>query len=322
MLHDIRSLPAPAVTSDSAEAALARRAAAALLAGPLADLSAAAEPAAPGELAALVLHAAGGGDVAPLLAWLTDAAGRRWPHPVVLDVAAGVPLAAGSYLGQAEVDALAAAIRALGDVPATVADGPTGPETTVGVTLYDALGRDDVRLLLARLVQLFAPGVPCLSPEALVCLPAAGTLPVGEDAVAALLRRPVMDAVLRVVRLRQEHPAFAGTFDCGPGVVPVGEEAGAAAGVEPVPDGTCLTAAELRALVGGPAQARRALDADADPDDTVRAAWLRWRDGEHQVVLQIVPEQDAFRLAVTTGSGWACARSVREVRELAVPVPA
>ncbi|MFN8074018.1 MAG: hypothetical protein U0Q15_01200 [Kineosporiaceae bacterium] len=331
MLHEVRSLQVTAAPTGSPAA----RAGAALLAGPLAGLTPAA-PTAPARrlgLAAVVLHAAGTGDVAPLLAWIGAAADQPEAE-VVLDTAAGVPLAAGDHLGEDEVAVLERALRRDGDVPAVTAGGVPGV-STVGVSLYDALGRDDVRLLLARLVHLMAPGVPCVSAEALARLDVARPVRTADDDdVAALLRRPVLDAAVRLVRLRQEHPAFGGSFDCGAGTRPTP----AGPDDEGAPCGD--TAAELRARLGGAADARRrAADPLADvtpsvpappgapelpdaPGAPVSAAWLRWTSGSDQVVLVVEPEQDAFRLAVTTPEGWVCARSVREVRDLAVPVAA
>lgn len=317
MLHEVRTLPSVAGVCGADSVAV--RAGAALLAGPLAALP----PAAPeagadaAGLAAVVLHAAAAGDVSPLLSWLRRASSAPGGE-VVLDTAAGVPLAGAGHLSPDAVDALVDAVRR--DAPA-LSDGES--VTTVGVSLYDALGRDDVRLLSARLVHLLAPGVPCLSAEALASLDGAPAVSgLDADPVAALLRRPVLDASLRLVRLRREHPAFEGDFDCGPGTVP----ATASPDVDQAP---CVqTAAELRERLGGAAAARRRA---ADPlaersaeseDPPVHAAWLRWTRGDDQVVLVVDPEQDAFTLAVTTPTGWACARSVREVRDLAVPVAA
>jgi sucrose phosphorylase len=90
-------------------------------------------------------------------------------------------------------------------------------------TLYDALGRDDRAFLLARLLQLFTPGIPQVYYVGLL----AGrnvAVPAGADAreinrrrytdaeVEAALRQPVVRELRELLRLRTEHPAFGGAF--------------------------------------------------------------------------------------------------------------
>jgi hypothetical protein len=283
-------------------------AAAALLAGPLSGLfddTANLADADPSPLAALVLHAMLTGDVTPLLAWFAAAGETASPGLVVLDTADEVPLVPGDHLS---ADDVAHLVRLIGRGSTLPGTGQAGA-VTLPCSLYAAAGEDDVRLLLARLVQLFAPGVPCVPVEGLLPL----RLP-AQDGTAAALRRPVVEAVLRLIRLRREHPAFGGRLDCGPGRLVPAQATSAEGGAPSRP----LTAVELRAQLGGPQVLRgRRDDALAgpvpEPATPASAAWLRWVDGEHQVVLQIVPDQDTFRLALTTQSGWAVATSVREV---------
>lgn len=95
----------------------------------------------------------------------------------------------------------------------------------VNCTYYDALGRDDVRYLLARAVQFFLPGVPQIYYVGLL----AGTndmellarSKVGRDINRHYYTRPEIDAALErgvvrqlrdLIRLRNRHPAFGGLF--------------------------------------------------------------------------------------------------------------
>jgi sucrose phosphorylase len=93
----------------------------------------------------------------------------------------------------------------------------------VNCTFYDALGADDERYLLARLIQFFTPGIPQVYYVGLLAgrndmdlLAATG---VGRDVnrhrypaaeVAEALDRPVVRRLAELIRLRNEHPAFAG----------------------------------------------------------------------------------------------------------------
>ncbi len=96
----------------------------------------------------------------------------------------------------------------------------------VNCTFYDALARNDRAYLLARAVQFFMPGVPqvyyvgLLAGENDMALLAATG--VGRDInrqrfsradVAAALRKPVVNKLIDLIRLRNEHPAFQGDFD-------------------------------------------------------------------------------------------------------------
>jgi sucrose phosphorylase len=95
----------------------------------------------------------------------------------------------------------------------------------LNITYFSALGEDDARYLAARAIQLFARGVPQVYYVGLL----AG--PNDRDAVArtgegrsinrhnftdaeiqAALRRPVVQRILDLVRLRNTHPAFDGSL--------------------------------------------------------------------------------------------------------------
>ncbi len=99
----------------------------------------------------------------------------------------------------------------------------------VNCTYYDALGRDDRDYLLARAIQFFAPGIPQVYYVGLL----AGTndmrlleaTNVGRDInrhcydwdeVQVALARPVVQNLLKLIRFRNEYPAFQGTFSLLP----------------------------------------------------------------------------------------------------------
>ena len=96
----------------------------------------------------------------------------------------------------------------------------------VSCTFYDALGRSDDEYLIARAIQFFAPGVPQVYYAGLL----AGTndmdllarTGVGRDInrhyyaadeLRAEFNRPAVQSLLRLIRFRNEHPAFAGDFE-------------------------------------------------------------------------------------------------------------
>jgi sucrose phosphorylase len=95
----------------------------------------------------------------------------------------------------------------------------------VNCTFYDALARDDRNYLLARALQLFVPGIPQIYYVGLLAgcndLELLRRTGVGRDInrhyyardeLLAALRRPVVTRLCQLIRLRNAHPAFAGTF--------------------------------------------------------------------------------------------------------------
>jgi len=95
----------------------------------------------------------------------------------------------------------------------------------VNCTFFDAMARDERRYLLARAIQFFLPGIPQVyyvgflaGSNDMSLLAKSG---VGRDInrhyydtaeIAAELGRPVVADLVRLIRLRNEHPAFAGAF--------------------------------------------------------------------------------------------------------------
>jgi sucrose phosphorylase len=98
----------------------------------------------------------------------------------------------------------------------------------VNYTYYDALGRDDASFLLARAIQFFTPGIPQVyyvgrlaGGNDMDLLARSG---VGRDInrhdytraeIDRDLTRPVVVALVGLIRHRNTHPRFAGTCDVG-----------------------------------------------------------------------------------------------------------
>ena len=95
----------------------------------------------------------------------------------------------------------------------------------VNSTFYDALGRNDHDYLLARAIQFFAPGIPqvyyvgLLAGENDMALLAKSG--VGRDInrryysveeIDQALQRPVIQSLFELIRFRNRHPAFNGSF--------------------------------------------------------------------------------------------------------------
>jgi sucrose phosphorylase len=98
----------------------------------------------------------------------------------------------------------------------------------VNCTFYDALARNDLHYLLARAIQFFVPGVPQIYYVGLLAgendlklLQRSGVGRdinrhyYGHDDVLAALRRPVVANLCALIRLRNTHAAFGGTFAVG-----------------------------------------------------------------------------------------------------------
>lgn len=100
----------------------------------------------------------------------------------------------------------------------------------VNCTYYDALGRNDRAYLIARAIQFFLPGVPQVYYVGLLAGENDTTLlqrtGVGRDInrhhyeraeIDAALQRPVVQDLVDLIRLRNSHPAFAGSFELDDG---------------------------------------------------------------------------------------------------------
>jgi sucrose phosphorylase len=98
----------------------------------------------------------------------------------------------------------------------------------VNCTYYDALGRDDAAYLMARAIQFFTPGIPQVYYVGLLAeandMDLLARSGVGRDInrhhftrdeIDHALGRPAVRALLDLIALRNEHPAFAGEFSAG-----------------------------------------------------------------------------------------------------------
>ncbi|MEK8029883.1 sucrose phosphorylase [Ideonella sp. DXS29W] len=96
----------------------------------------------------------------------------------------------------------------------------------VNCTFYDALARDDQAYLLARAIQFFLPGVPQVYYVGLLAgendMALLSRTGVGRDInrshfdrddIDVALTRPVVQRLLELIRLRNRHPAFNGSFE-------------------------------------------------------------------------------------------------------------
>jgi sucrose phosphorylase len=183
----------------------------------------------------LVLHACFTGDVRPLARWLEI----RPPNCVtVLDTHDGigvVDVAPSSgrepddgLLGATEIAALVGGIHERSSGASRLATGGGASSLDVyqvNCTFYDALGGDDARYLLARLVQLLLPGRPQIYYVGLLAgrndtdlLARTGTgrdvnrHRFSRDEIDDATRRPIVRALFHAIRLRNTHVAFGGEF--------------------------------------------------------------------------------------------------------------
>lgn len=95
----------------------------------------------------------------------------------------------------------------------------------VNCTFYDALGRSDKDYLLARAIQFFAPGVPQIYYVGLLAgqndIDLLTKTGVGRDInrhfytlgeVEEAIGQPVVQSLFELIRFRNQHPAFNGSF--------------------------------------------------------------------------------------------------------------
>jgi sucrose phosphorylase len=183
----------------------------------------------------LVLHALGAGDTAPLQHWLEI---RPSNAITVLDTHDGIgvvdvgadqtdPSLTG-LLDAGQIDALVEGIHTAsrgGSKRATGAAASNVDLYQVNCTFFDALGGDDDAYVVARLLQVFIPGVPQIYYVGLLAggndLELLTRTGVGRDVnrhvygpgeVEREVARPVVQRLFALIRFRNAHPAFAGAF--------------------------------------------------------------------------------------------------------------
>jgi sucrose phosphorylase len=184
----------------------------------------------------LVLHALFEGTAEPLKRWIAI---RPNNALTVLDTHDGIgiiDIGADSsdrdgrpgLVPPAELDALVERIHANSGGESRKATGAAASNLDlyqVNCTFHDALARNDAAYLVARAIQFFLPGVPQVYYVGLLAgandMALLGRTQVGRDInrrryaraeIDQELQRPVVKALLRLIRLRNEHPAFGGRF--------------------------------------------------------------------------------------------------------------
>ena len=137
-------------------------------------------------------------------------------------------------LDAGEIDRLVETIHKLSNGTSRLATGAAGNNVDlyqVNCTYFDALGRDENAYLLARLIQFFAPGIPQVYYVGLLAgendVELFGRTGVGRDInrhyytrdeIEQRLAAPVVKKLRALIRFRNQHPAFSGTFDLLPSV--------------------------------------------------------------------------------------------------------
>lgn len=184
----------------------------------------------------LLLHAIAFKTATPLARWI---AVRPSNAVTVLDTHDGIgiidigadatdPVGSPGLVPPAELDQLVEIIHANSQGQSRAATGAAASNLDlyqVNCTYFDALGRDSVAYLIARAVQFFVPGVPQVYYVGLLAgendmalLRQSGA---GRDInrqhfsaadIAQDLQAPVVQDLLRLIRLRNTHAAFDGQF--------------------------------------------------------------------------------------------------------------
>jgi len=187
----------------------------------------------------LVLHALAFGTAARLREWIrirpTNAFTVLDTHDGIGVIDIGVDAAARSQspglVPDAELDRLVEWIHERSGGQSREATGAAASNLDlyqVNCTFYDALGRNDRQYLLARAVQFFLPGIPQVYYVGLLAghndMERLERTQVGRDInrhhftlqeISAALDRPVVQDLCALIRLRNSHAAFGGTFTVG-----------------------------------------------------------------------------------------------------------
>lgn len=184
----------------------------------------------------LILHALHTGSTRPLRTWLEISPRNVY---TVLDTHDGIGVidvgpddTRDGLLSPSQIDELVASIDEATEGESSMATGKAASNLDlyqVNSTYFSALGCDDNRYLLARLIQFLSPGIPQVyyagllaarNDMALLAETGVGRdinrpyVPMGEIAFA--LERPAVRSLMDLCRFRNTHPAFAGTFHLEP----------------------------------------------------------------------------------------------------------
>ena len=175
----------------------------------------------------LILHTLHTRDASGLMHWLEI---RPRNAVTVLDTHDGIGVQdVDGLLDRQRIDSLIDTIHDRSGGESRLASGGAASNvdaSQINCTFYDALGRRDEEYLIARAIQCFVPGIPQIY---YVGLLAGGNdidlfrrSGVGRDInrhyytsgeLQDALARPVVQAQLALLRLRNTHPAFQGSFE-------------------------------------------------------------------------------------------------------------
>ncbi len=185
----------------------------------------------------LVLHTLYSGNAEALKRWLAIAPRNC---VTVLDTHDGIGIVDAAREGEqsglladSEIDRLVETIHTKSGGASRRASGHAASNLDVyqvNSTFYDALGRDDRDYLIARAIQFFSPGTPQVYYVGLLAgendIELVQKTGVGRDInrhyyslpeIKSALGQPVVQSLLRLIRLRNQVPAFDGRFslpDC------------------------------------------------------------------------------------------------------------
>lgn len=180
----------------------------------------------------LILHTLFTQDLQPLLDWLTISPKNCI---TVLDTHDGIGIIdVGPVNGEAgllndqQIDALVKQIHINSDDQSLQATGAAASNVDlyqVNCTYYDALGQNDFNYLLARAIQFFAPGTPQVYYAGLLAetndMALLNRTNVGRDInrpylndekIVQSLQKPIVNALIKLIQLRNESAAFNGEF--------------------------------------------------------------------------------------------------------------
>jgi sucrose phosphorylase len=178
----------------------------------------------------LMLHTMYTRDSSALRRWLEMRPGNII---TVLDTHDGIGVVdADGLLAAQEIIALVETIHVRSREESRLASGSAAGNvdtSQINCTFYDALGRRDGEYLIARAIQCFIPGIPQLYYVGLFVggndMDLLRRTGVGRDInrhhyesaeVSEAMNRPVVQSLLSLLRVRNTHPAFGGTFTIEP----------------------------------------------------------------------------------------------------------